>query len=194
MRIPAGVAAMVVGICAGENLLPAVGAVRSVSVCLQAGPDGLVRGTAEPLVSQIFAAIGVRIQWKREVAACIADRGIIVSLSYDTPTTTHPDAWGYALPYERNHVVVFYDRVQRTVRRTGTKNLMAYVLAHELTHMLQEVNRHSASGIMKPVWDSGDYFDMERGTLRFAPEDVDLIYMGLHARQAFATAKASSGK
>src|SRR5579871_5114674 len=151
-------------------------AAHSVTVCMEIGPDGLVRTTAQPLVSRIFAEVGVRIEWARSARACGADEGIIVSLSYETPPNKYPKAWGYALPYERTHLVVFYDRVQKSIGETGARNLLAYVLVHELTHMLQGVSRHSETGVMKAAWDRGDYFDMGRGALRFAPEDVRLLH------------------
>jgi len=192
MRIQVLAAAIAMaGICAWADQPPAPGAERSVTVCMEIGTDGLMRTTAQPLVSRIFAEIGVRIERAREKRACIADEGVVVGLSYETPSIKYLNAWGYALPYERTHLVVFYDRVQQTIRETGANNLLAYVLVHELTHMLQGVNRHSKSGIMKAAWDRGDYFDMGRGALRFAPEDVRLLYIGLDVRQAHLVARAA---
>ena len=61
------------------------------------------------------------------------------------------------------------------LNRTG----VAHVLVHEITHVIEGVTRHSASGIMKARWDTRDYFDMRRKPLSFAQEDVNLIYDGL---------------
>jgi hypothetical protein len=58
--------------------------------------------------------------------------------------------------------------------------LVGHVLAHEIVHMLQGVNLHSSSGIMKPRWDSRDYVDMQRGRLNFTEEDIRLIHSGLN--------------
>ena len=55
----------------------------------------------------------------------------------------------YALPFEGTHIVVFYDRVEECVRADLFPTLLAYVLVHEITHILQEITRHSATGIMK---------------------------------------------
>jgi hypothetical protein len=184
----------IVRMCGWADQPPAPGRERSVIVCMEIGPDGLVRTTAQPAVSRIFAEIGVQIEWARDARACVVDEGIVVSLSYETPSNKYPNAWGYALPYERTHMVVFYDRVQKTIGETGAKNLLAYVLAHELTHMLQGVNRHSATGIMKAAWDRGDYFDMGRGALRFAPEDVRLLRMALEGRQARLAARTAGAR
>jgi hypothetical protein len=62
--------------------------------------------------------------------------------------------------------------------------LLAHVLVHEITHVLEGISRHSATGIMKDRWDDNDYSEMRRKPLRFAQEDVNLIYDGLKARQA----------
>ena len=53
--------------------------------------------------------------------------------------------------------------------------VLAHVLAHEITHVLEGVARHSDTGIMKAVWSPADYRQMKFHPLPFAPEDVDLI-------------------
>jgi|SRR5271157_1457300 len=49
------------------------------------------------------------------------------------------------------------------------------VLAHELTHALEGVARHSSEGLMKAKWSPGDYAGMVYGPLAFAAEDLDLL-------------------
>src|SRR5689334_24555228 len=51
--------------------------------------------------------------------------------------------------YEGNHIVIFYDRLQRKVKGTQISSLLAHVLAHEVTHILQGIHRHSDRGLMK---------------------------------------------
>jgi hypothetical protein len=60
--------------------------------------------------------------------------------------------------------------------------LLAHVMVHEIAHILQGVYRHSDNGVMKAVWTGQDYSQMRVGALPFAPEDVELIHLGL-ARQ-----------
>lgn len=74
--------------------------------------------------------------------------------------------------------------------------LLAHVLAHEITHILEGIARHSQQGLMKAKWDNKDYVRMRERSLKFTPEDVNLIYEGLLARQeramlAINTAAAS---
>ena len=158
---------------------------RSVTVCFVAGRYGFVRETAQPLATKIFAEIGIRIDWRRDAQACAGkDDAIVISLSSETPATRLPGAWAYALPYEGTHIVVFYDRVQKTVRNDGAHYLLSYVLVHEIAHILEGVGAHSETGIMKAPWDSVDYFEMARGRMRFASWDIGLIHQGLDARKA----------
>ena len=49
------------------------------------------------------------------------------------------------------------------------------VLAHELTHALEGVARHSSEGLMKPAWDVQDYGKMVHGPLPFAAADLELL-------------------
>ncbi len=114
----------------------------------------------------------------------------MITLSYNTPQDQLPDAWAYALPYEGTHIVVFYDRIQQKVPPARVPTLLAHVMAHEITHILEGVKRHSESGVMKAQWDDVDLFEMGRKPLAFAEEDVNLIYLGLDARKSRAAQAA----
>jgi hypothetical protein len=154
---------------------------RTVTVCADPSGDGVEIRSAQGLASKLFTRIGVRIDW-RELRTCTAGGGALqVSLSYNTPPNQLPGSLAYALPYEGSHIVVFYDRV-RSDPNLVTR-LMAYVMVHEITHILEGITRHSKRGIMKAHWDGEDRFEIGLGHLGFAPEDVDLIYRGLDARE-----------
>lgn len=56
------------------------------------------------------------------------------------------------------------------------------VRAHEIGHVLEQMQRHSESAVMKARWSAEDYQRMERNPLPFAPEDVELIREGLLKR------------
>src|ERR1039457_2402642 len=147
----------------------------TVTVCME--PDQQVLMGVRPLASAMFASIGVRIAW-HELDSCPAGvGGIQVRLSHDSPSIRNSEALAFARPYEGT-IVVFLDRVQ-ALNRNGVRSAMAHVLVHEITHVLEGIDRHSATGIMKAHWNDNDYFEMRRKPLTFAPEDVDLIYAGL---------------
>jgi hypothetical protein len=154
---------------------------RTVTVCVDPSGDGVEIRSAQGLASKLFARIGVRIDW-RELRSCTAGGSALqVSLSYNTPPNQLPGSLAYALPYEGSHIVLFYDRVRLSDSNLITR-LMAYVMVHEITHILEGITRHSKRGIMKAHWDREDRFQIGLGRLGFAPEDVDLIYRGVDAR------------
>jgi hypothetical protein len=166
---------------AGENVRERE---RVAVVCVYPGNELRVANDAQALASKIFARIGVRIEWHSSAPCPSAASLIQITFSEETPGTQLRDAWAYALPYEGTHIVVFYDRIRRRNREGGPQQLLAYVMVHEITHILQGVNRHSATGLMKAQWSHEDYFEMRRGRLGFAEGDMDLIYRGLDARAA----------
>jgi hypothetical protein len=83
------------------------------------------------------------------------------------------------MPYEQTHIVVFYDRVVAAAHPIGVSSLLGHVLAHEIVHILQGLDRHSSTGVMKEKWDYRDYVEMQRRPLSFTNEDLQLIRQGL---------------
>jgi len=164
-----------------------------VTVCMDF--DRLEANLARDAASKVFAGIGVSIEWQRYGHSCqVASGAVAISLSYDTPRNRHQGALAYALPYEGTHIVVFYDRVRATAAPARVPCLLAYVIVHEIAHILQGAKRHSASGIMKAQWDHGDYFNIVRNSLRFAEEAVDLIHRGIDRRQSRVTGAGNSSQ
>jgi hypothetical protein len=87
------------------------------------------------------------------------------------------------LPYEGTHIVLFWDRIASAGSARDTPYLLAHVLVHEVTHILQGVPRHSETGVMKAVFTATDVGGMEFHLLPFTAEDLELIRSGLQARQ-----------
>jgi hypothetical protein len=135
---------------------------------------------AKGLASKMFAAAGVTIRWKG-TNACPPD-AIRVSLSEATPESDHPDSYGYAMPYESTHIVLFWDRIATSGHRC-LPYLAAHVLVHEVTHILQGISRHSETGLMKATFTRKDIGQMECRYLPFTEEDVQMIHNGMKIRQ-----------
>jgi hypothetical protein len=154
----------------------------TVTVCIESDPHAPMR--TRGWVSEMFARIGVRIDWS-EWDSCPAG-AIAVHLVYAPPKMLTPKDLGFAEPYQGTRIVVFLDRVE-SMNPEGGPWVLAHVLVHEITHILEGISRHSATGIMKARWDREDYFAMRRKPLPFAQEDIDLIYDGLRKRQACLT-------
>lgn len=157
---------------------------RTVAVCMNPGGNAAAVFWAEAVASQMFARIGVKLEWRNDPRSCLPPvRGIVITLARNTPADHHPGAMAYALPYERTHIVVFHDRVQAA----AVASLLPHVLAHEITHMLRCSTVHSETGIMKQNWDPRDYVQMQRKPLEFTPDDVTFIYRGLDERASWAS-------
>jgi hypothetical protein len=147
---------------------------------------------SKALAADMFAGAGVHIQFRTGQPADAPtkhDRTLLVRLSNHTANNTQPGAFAFALPYEGVHITVFYDRVEQAGNGPQTPSLLAHVLVHEITHILQGISRHSESGVMKAHWAGNDYFAMTQKPFPFTTEDVDLIHIGLKARTVMLAAK-----
>ena len=151
-------------------------------ICMTFGADVPRLTGADKLAQQMLAEIGVETEWPQRGNTCTKGGDIVITLSYQTPESRSPGAFAYALPYEGRHIVVFCDRIQRKVSSALAAILLAHVLVHEITHILQGVSRHSETGVMKAAWNADDYFQMGKKPLEFTGEDVNLIYLGIAAR------------
>ena len=153
-----------------------------VAVCVEGGAHAAEVSAAGASASTLFRSAGVKLEWHLN-RACQGqqDHAIVVTLSTDTPKTFHPGALAYALPYEGVHIQVFYDRIAQSDPEL-LPHLLALVVVHEVTHILQGIDRHSAGGIMKAQWSLYDFTLMKRDQLRFTDLDAELIHDGLAAR------------
>jgi hypothetical protein len=151
-----------------------------VTVCMESNADSTVE-RAQMEAAAIFSEISVKISW-RSGRACSAADVIHIHLSNQTPGSLKPGALAYARPYEGTYIEVFYDRVAKTVCAETLPHLLAHVLVHEITHILEGVSRHSETGVMKAHWTSEDYRNMVGRHLPFAPEDVELVRLGMNQR------------
>lgn len=171
--------------------MPAVAAETKCVVVLMQGsvvvPQRTLMG-AEVLNTEIFKAIGISMKWKevrnRKTDSTCAN--IRVEFLANAPQTLLPGALAYATPYQRTggtRVVIFIDRVLRG-QRIGAKAEadLAFVVAHEVGHILQGVSRHSGTGIMKSHYTAPNGLATE---LRFSRDDAFLIHAGL--RRLFDT-------
>lgn len=134
---------------------------------------------AQKLAKDMFAAIGVRIEWRLGQPSISSPGGsIAIELVDQTPASLMPGALAYAKPYEGIHIQIFYDRIQRGPYQTER---LAHVLVHEITHILQGIVRHSDSGVMKAKWTWEDERQMLDHLLSFTEADINLIHHGLLA-------------
>ena len=136
-----------------------------------------VLSRARTLASEMFAGVGVRIQWRagqRAESQLLQEEAIAVRLTLNTPDEFKTSVGAYTTPGEGVHITVLYKHLAWSLAKPGlAPALLAHVLVHEITHVLERIARHSETGIMKANWTSDDYYDMQTKMLPFASEDVD---------------------
>lgn len=141
----------------------------------------MITPLAQDLAAKMFARVGIFLDWKSgEPAGDSLQPPIIVEVVSESESLK-PGVLAYALPYVGSHIAVFLSRIEKT---EYPAYVLAHVMVHEITHVVQSTSRHSDGGVMKPYWNCHDLFRMRLRPLPFAPEDRRLIYHGLSARQA----------
>jgi hypothetical protein len=157
-------------------------AAEQVIVCTEGSSRGVFL-EAQAIASKIFAAIRVPIHWRIGLNSC-PPQGIQISLIAGAPRSAQlgADALAYARPYEGVHIDLLYDRIAQGRSRQLLPQLLANVLVHEITHVLERSEHHSAEGIMKAQWNLDDFHDMMRKPLPFSSDDIRWIQQGLEVR------------
>lgn len=142
---------------------------------------------AEALAEQMFKTADIDLKWRTGRPQSDA---IVVELTSRTPPDLHPGALAYAEPFDGVHIRVFYDRLEKMAGYDRAPRLLAHVLVHEITHILEGLEHHSKTGVMKAHWSEEDIFAMARQPLPFDPADVSLIQLGLTHRNTLVLANA----
>jgi len=134
------------------------------------------------IASRAFRGIGVNVEWReldspppRESDGCGPVEDIELEIERSRVGQGPPDSLAYATPMRTSgtRIHVYYDRV--LVMSRQVPNLLGYVLAHEIGHVLEGVARHSDAGILKAKWGAADYGMMAAHSLTFSPEDTERI-------------------
>jgi hypothetical protein len=151
-----------------------------------------VESQAQGLASRMFGSIGIHLIWRRgRPPLYSSSQPIVIEVTTDRHAKGPTDAMAETLVFEGVHIIIYYDLVSE---RGSTGAVLGHVMVHEITHILQGVNRHSSSGVMKAVWSSEDFARMRYRPLPFTDEDVRLIRLGLEARAAHASLRPSTSR
>jgi hypothetical protein len=141
---------------------------------------------AQALANEIFASAGVKIDWRQYKPSPSLSRpeeSIFVEMRTNTPKRRMPRSLAFAVPDAGGHITVFYDRIKEAAQFELTSTpLLAHVLVHEITHMLEGSEKHSDGGIMKATWSQKDIKAMRWRPLPFGEEDVESIRAGVAKR------------
>jgi hypothetical protein len=158
----------------------------TIRVCVNSSTYAsvLALNRAKAISTRMLVTAGVVLEWRSAgTAACRGlqpTRIVVLDFAANVPPNQHPGAMAFALPYEAVHIVVLFDRIKENAgSAVEVSTLLAHVMTHEITHLLQGVSRHSETGVMKAHWDVHDFLQMAQNSLPFTPEDIDLIQLGL---------------
>jgi hypothetical protein len=117
-------------------------------------------------------------------------------LTQDTFGQSFQDAEGNGA-----YAVVYFGVLSASKPATSMRpgDLLGFVIAHELGHLLLGLNSHSATGLMSAVWQSGEIHQATRGNLFFTDAQQDRIRYRysvavVRLNSVTAPAHSSSGK
>jgi hypothetical protein len=152
-----------------------------------------VLAQATQIATRIYAGLGLRLEWKvgspkPKAANVDCSRGAIqipVRFTAETPNDGSETtlAWTFVYNMREARIHVLTNRVQHfhSYRPRLAGPLLGHVLAHEIAHVLQRINRHSESGILRAHWSEIEYQQMRYRGLEFEPFDVALIRLGVNS-------------
>jgi hypothetical protein len=139
---------------------------------------------AKVIATSIFKKAGVAIDWRgpKPPINGIPATWLRVELLERTPAEVQPGALAFAYPYAgcSKRISVFIDRIRSLAHGPEDESaLLAYVLVHEISHVIQGVERHSDTGVMKAHWSAQDRAEIFARRLGFLDQDVLMLRNGL---------------
>jgi hypothetical protein len=137
-----------------------------------------VVGPAEHIAQKMLADVGIDVEWRLGTPNYHGPAEVI-ELDLSEPNLRYkPGAMAYARlgKQTEHHIEVFYNRVRDSVNEATEPALLAHVFVHEITHILEGIDRHSAYGVMKAAWTMEDRWRMRYQSLAFTPEDLRLLH------------------
>ena len=125
-------------------------------------------------VTRIFAGAGLWVRWT-ETAPRFTVQIVAQVLSYDRAASP---VMGVALRKTNGSIAqVFFRQVQDFARayHVDPSTILAYVIAHEIGHLLLPGYRHSPTGVMQAGWDKAVVHDAAKGSLTFTEAQAAMI-------------------
>src|SRR5271168_2905269 len=125
---------------------------QHVTVCVKppgATTTAAAESQAMQMATKMFLTIGVDLEWRWGGQSTCGPDAILMSFS-TSPSESRPrQVLATSRPFEGRHIEIFLDRVRTVVTPNRMPCLLAHVMVHEITHILQGIKRHSTSGLMK---------------------------------------------
>jgi hypothetical protein len=140
---------------------------------------------AEALAGRMLAQAGVSVSWRMGRPSNQGSAEVIEARLTNQPDDRiKPGALAYATLGQASgtRITIFYNRIRANGGDSVLAPGLAHVLAHEITHILEGVKRHSDSGVMKACWDLNDWRKLRHSPLPFADEDLRLLHDWIERR------------
>ena len=153
---------------------------------------------AKEIATAMFADIGVRLAWAEEGRGHGAATSVVlhIHIADRAQPGRREAAMAYAYPFANGAkaITIMWDRLQPARRQLPglAPALLAHVMVHEITHVLQGVDNHSATGVMKASWTLDDFKRMYGKPLPFTATDARLVQSGLTRLRGLARADRDS--
>jgi hypothetical protein len=184
---------------------PGKGPAVMVYVRNYAGVQSATLSEAEEVAGRIYQKAGIEIRWADiglSKQAVQPDSNVQVPfrpedfqlniLSQEMSSRYHlPDRVMGLAPgkgADRNMILVFDNKVEALYQglfkefRNGDMNehvcksqILGYTIAHELGHILLNLQEHTAHGIMSGQWNFVEFQEISEGLLLFSPQQADVI-------------------
>jgi hypothetical protein len=108
---------------------------------------------------------------------------LVVAIVPDVPAGAYHGALGFAVPFARSGVDVeaVYRRIVSEAKTAGVEAevVLAYVIAHEIGHVLLQSSQHARAGIMRAHCDAEAWRLAAFGMLAFLPGEAKQMRGGL---------------
>ena len=135
----------------------------------------LVLQRSQDEVARIFAKAGFAVEWTA------TGPRFIVQMVTDAPVSSGaaPPRLGVASRTPAGATAqIFFDQVHDLALscRVDVGTLLAYVVAHEIGHLLLPRATHSLTGLMKADWDSDTVREAATGSLTFTGSQLKTLH------------------
>jgi hypothetical protein len=133
--------------------------------------------SAKEEATRIYAALRIELVWTTESSG--RDIHLAIRVTDAAVKGASRSAMGIALRNGngRSMVLVFLSRVETFARyhNKPVAQILGYVVAHEMGHLLLPDRSHSMSGIMTAGWNGAQVEEIGNGSLSFSPEQGERI-------------------
>ena len=139
-----------------------------------AGVPATILKDSQDEVARIFADAGLRVEWT-ETGPRFTVQIVPIALGYGRPSSP---VMGVALRNRSGATArIFFNQVQDSARTwdVDVSTLLAYVIAHEIGHLLLPYVPHSTTGLMKAEWDRALVREAAAGSLTFTDAQIKRI-------------------